>query len=157
MSHLIILVLFAFATDVFGVQAQTPSPVKFTGAVLKPNLNEATKHYDIVVHGNLENVPAQVQIRVTLRETALEGKEVNTSDAILITQKDPVSPSQQKGITREEKKPLNGSYLATMSNKRYDAKTYKYEVKFDFETAEGGLISTYIENKSEWIPVPLPK
>ena len=156
---MLVLALVAFLIDNSRGRAQqppAPQPPAFTAALLAPQLNGQTNKYDIVFYGNFTNVPAPLRIRVTLRETPVNGNPALTTPAPLVTDQTPVPAGQQAGITRTPNAPQNGSYLGTVTTARYNNVTYNYHVKIVFETSGGGVIHTYKENNSEWVPVPKP-
>lgn len=132
-------------------------PLNFAAAVNAPNYNDRTNEYNFFGHGNFEKEPAPLWIRLTLRETALVGSEVNTFKAPLITEDNPAPQGYQSGILRTPLKPQTGSFLGYVSSKRYDTDAFKYEIKIEIVNAKGKVTSTYRENDSEWIPIPKPK
>ncbi len=127
----------------------------FRAVLHAPTHNERENRYDVVYYGDFENAPAGMQIRASLRETPLLVGAAKVVDFPLLIECTGFSSGVlQAGYMREPKKPQNGSFLGVGGFRRYDTTKFKYEVKIQFETATGGLISTYKENKSEWLPLP---
>ena len=140
---------------VHGLESQRP---RFALGLQPPNVNETRGSFDFCGFGSFVNVDVAdgLRIRITFRETDRKGIVVSSLEPELLTEENPAPAGQQQGIMREAKNSPKGGFLGAFSYRRYDTNFYKYEVKFEFETAKGKLISTYKQNGNRWIEIPQP-